>query len=230
MMKRIYLFLLLFCLVKAPIYSENKTINQEYSPAITWPFNLHIENNVSHITNTIKKHALTIQKEATKILQQTTNFLWNHKTEIIGSILLGASLYTLYNIWEGNNYFSCKNNWSTWKKELTNQDIALIPQADFALELMAEIQHRHLTIDRPTDFLSPVAQFIKTIDKEINQLKRYEQTYRWTSHIYLAPILPFDRKKFARAQEKIERLLYLKHCAVTWLAQYKMIVNMPEYH
>ncbi|MFC1845567.1 hypothetical protein ACFLX2_00390 [Candidatus Dependentiae bacterium] len=231
-MKKTYLFLLLLCSGKTLVSSQDGSIrvHQEWSPTISCLSDLRIGEKIINVTKIIKIHAKTIQERASDFLHHAKDFLWEHKYKVLGAGLLGAYAYALYNILHGNDYFARKDTWSTWRTELSNQDLAFIPQEKLALDLMAEIQRRHVTIDKPTDFLSPVAQFMQAAKKEISQLERYDRLYRWTSKIYLSPLLPFNRKKFASAQQKIERLLYLQHCAATWLAQYKMVINMPEAH
>lgn len=199
-----------------------------FSPVIKIFTSLNISDNIDTIKITIQNYASSIGTTSTSYAQHVKNFCLQHKYKLIGAGVLGIYSYAMYKILGGNSYLARKDLWSLWERKKKNQDLALLPQDELALQLMAEIQRRHIDIEDPADFLSPVGQFMRNAQNELCHLRSYKSFYKFAKNLSLATILPFEKKRWSQIQERIDRLTYIKNCAATWLAQYKMVVNMPE--
>jgi len=151
-----------------------------------------------------------------------------HKYKLIGTSIVGTYTYLLYKALRGNSYLAQDDSWFSWEKELSMGQLLSIPQKELAQRLLTQVQHRYLNAANPTDFLSPLINFMRDIEAEINQLRIYNRIYKWTETINLSNILPFNKKRFKNIQEKIQRLLYFKNIFSSWVAHYKMVRNTSK--
>ena len=112
--------------------------------------------------------------------------------------------------------------WGYWKKECSFEDLCTIPQKELAKELLLAIGEHHYNEKHPTDLAYPLITFIKTIDNEIDLLKRYLTSTKIIKKLQLMTIFPTNETKIAKAQAMLDRTLFIKHIFLSWLAEYNL--------
>jgi hypothetical protein len=222
------------------IVNHNHTVNNNPTIGGASPvFNTEI--NPQFITNTqstihaigvkigdisvIIKHAFntTINKENYDYVKQTiANLLWQYRYKIAGGAL--ATSYSAMSLLLITDYHRIDNSmfWAYWKRTSTFEDLCAIPQKDLARELMLAIGEHHFNKDNPTDLAYPLITFIKDIEEEITTIKRYIATTKMLKQLYLMPLFPTNEKKLNRATKMLERVLFIKHIFLSWLADYNL--------
>lgn len=171
------------------------------------------------------KHAFntTITRENYDYVKQTiAGILWQNRYKIAGGTL--ATSYSAMSLLLIADYHRMDNSmfWVYWKHTSTFEDLCSIPQKDLARELMLAIGEHHFNKDNPTDLAYPLITFIKDIDWEIETIKRYITTTKILKRLYLMPLFPTNEKKLNRATKMLERVLFIKHIFLSWLADYNL--------
>lgn len=148
--------------------------------------------------------------------------IWEHRYKIAGGTVLGS--YSAMSILLIADYHQLDNNmiWPRWKHKLTFEDLCAIPQKELAKELMLAIGQHHYNKTNPTDLAYPLIAFIKEIDWEIDTIKRYIKTTKIIKNLSLMKLFPTNERKLNRATKMLERVLFIKHIFLSWLADYNL--------
>ncbi len=164
----------------------------------------------------ITKDNWTLLKDLIKKL------MWQHRYKIAGGTAIGS--YSAMSILLIADYHQLDNNmiWPRWKHKLTFEDLCAIPQKELAKELMLAIGQHHYNKDNPTDLAYPLIAFIKEIDWEIDTIKRYIKTTKIIKSLSLIKLFPTNERKINQATEMLERVLFIKHIFLSWLADYNL--------
>lgn len=158
--------------------------------------------------------------------QEKSSTFFHEKRYFIGaSIILGGYVLACHYFVQGNKYLERTDTWAAWHSETPLDLLVSYPQLDLAKELILEIQRRYSNAKNPTDFISPLITFVKTIDEEIATVKQYSEVYRWAKQCYLHTIFPINQKQFNLLEEKHKKLVYLKNIFLSWAAEYKINHN-----
>lgn len=171
----------------------------------------------------IGDHCTAVKNRTFGFFEQSKDLAVDHRYKLLAATLAGISGYFVYQVLCGNSYLARDNLWSSWKKETSMEELLTIPHQNLAHQLMLEIQGRYVSVSDPADFLTPMVDFMNSVEKELSQLRSYNRLYQWSSKIYLEKILPFNTNLFDGIKEKTQRLLYLKNGFASWVAQYKML-------
>lgn len=158
----------------------------------------------------------------TRLGNQTGSFLWNHKWYLLGSTLLGGYLYLCYTIASGNSYLAQKDLWSSWRQDLSLEELLALPQSQFSKELLQEIQRRYTDPTAVTDLLRPLNTFLVTVEKEEELLRWYDYIYSWTQYTHVNKIILSSTNQFSKITQRLQRLAYLKNVFHAWAAQYQL--------
>jgi hypothetical protein len=210
-----------------PQFTNNPTINPTFSPQF-------ITNTISNIeaigikigdifviiSQTIKE---VINKKNFNCLKDLIKqLMWEHRYKIAGGTVLGS--YSAMSILLIADYHQLDNNmiWPRWKHTLTFEDLCAISQKELARELMLAIGQHHYNKTNPTDLAYPLIAFIKEIDWEIDTIKRYIKTTKIIKRLCLMPIFPTNEKKLNQTAKMLERVLFIKHIFLSWLADYNL--------
>ncbi|HMK32376.1 MAG TPA: hypothetical protein VK431_02000 [Nitrosopumilaceae archaeon] len=208
------------------ITNYNTYNNTEINPSFvntasnTTLITVKIEEIITLINQTIKE---TVNKEqfnnAQKIIQQ---LLWNHRFTIIGGVLFGS--YGVTNLLLLTDFYQLDNNlfWAHWKKNCTFEFLCATPQRELAKELLLAIGQHHYNENHPTDLAFPLVNFIKTIENEIITIKRYIFIAKSIKKLHLMPIFTVTETKIAKAEKLLEKVLFIKHIFLSWLAEYNL--------
>lgn len=154
-------------------------------------------------------------------------------------LLVGSTAITYamlcYIIISGNSYLGQSDLWSSWRQELTLDQLLSIPQEQFAEELLQEIHRRYTNSDTINDLMTPLSLFLLALEKEEEQIKSYQYYYSWLVYLKITKIVPFSKTKFSKINERLQRITYLKNAFHTWIAKfhYKQprseISNEPDF-
>lgn len=150
------------------------------------------------------------------------SYIWNNKWRIVGSALLLGYLYACYSVITGNNYLAQKDLWSSWRPDLTLEELLAIPQAQLSKELLQEIQRRYTDPAAVTDLLRPLNSFLLALDKEEEQLRAYQSLYSWLEYTRASKIIVASTIQFSRIESRLQRLAYIKNIFHSWAAQYQL--------
>lgn len=193
----------------------------QVSTKITW---------LTTIKNKVNDIPLDLLKQyAQGCMKNSQNYLINHK-KLAGSACVGAGYsYTLYKLFSAHRYLSNNERWSAWKKELSLKALLYAPEIELADELLLEIQQRYLNPANPTDFLSPLVDFMRDIEEEIEIMKGYDKLYTVLNRLYFLQFFPLIKfNKIQKSGEKVQRLVHLKHIFQLWAAGHNVQMNKPK--
>lgn len=214
-------------------YNNNMTMG---GPTITIdnrPYTV-VTAMVEGITVTIKQASVFVsqvshtfidvvnKKNAALLGDLIKQLLWEYRYKLAGGTLLGS--YSVANILLMADFYRFNNDmvWAHWKNQLTFEDLCAISQKELAKELLLAIGEYHYNKDNPTDLAYPLVTFIKQIDWEIDIIKRYIKTVKIIKSISLMPIFATNDKKLDRAYRALQRIIFIKHIFLSWLADYNL--------
>lgn len=152
----------------------------------------------------------------------TGSFLNDYKWPLLLGTLISGYAYLCYIIASGNSYLTQKDLWSSWRQDLTLEQLLAIPQPHFAKELLQEIQRRYTDPAAVTDIVRPLGTFMKVIEQEEQQLLWYQNAFSWLQYIKATTIIPLNKAQFLKIPEKLQRLIYFKNAFQSWAAQYQL--------
>jgi hypothetical protein len=155
-----------------------------------------------------------------KLSNFNKGFLNQYKWHLLmGSTALAYSALC-YVIISGNNYLGKADLWSSWRQELTLDQLLSIPQEEFAQELLQEIHRRYTNSDTINDLMTPLSLFLLALEKEEEQIKWYQYYYSWLAYLKITKVIPFSKTKFSRINERLQRITYLKNAFHSWIAKF----------
>ncbi len=164
--------------------------------------------------NTIKE---TLQKNS-------SHFLYHYKWHILALITAGAYAGLVYIITSGNRYLADAQLWSSWHQELPLDQLLAIPQQQLSQDLLREIQRRYTDPESITNFMKPLGKFMMAIEQEEELLKWYQNAYSWISYARLPQLVPLNKQRFGKINERLQRLAYYKNIFQSWAAEYQLEV------
>ena len=123
-------------------------------------------------------------------------------------------------------YLKCKlaspNCWSKWQWEKPIEQMYQTPQAEFAHNLLIDIQRHYTTINNPTDFVTPLTKFMKDTEQEYNYLYKYKKIITYLEKLYISKVFFYDANLLASIDNRLQKLSYIKNTFLSWLADYKL--------
>jgi len=210
-----------------PTMSPSPVFNTEIKPqfitnttSTIHAIGIKIENIAIMITDLVKETINTKNYDLVK--QCIKELLWQHRYTIAGGTIVGS--YSATSLLLLADYHRIDNTifWPRWKRDCTFEDLCAIPQKELAKELLLAIGQHHYNKTNPTDLAYPLVTFIKSIDEEINTIKRYITTSKTIKRLRLMPIFPTNENKLNQAVRLLERTLFIKHIFLSWLADYNL--------
>jgi len=192
-----------------------------------------IETNSQSQANAESIASATSQSQATvdvEVLQSMWNAYqepmqtwWNGNKIYFGACaLLTLYSYYCYQVICGNLYLKRTDVWSSWKHELSFDQLCQIPQQSLARELVLSIQHHGLDMQKPTDFMSPLVLFLQVIEQERITLLYYQTLYNRITTVKCSIIFPFNKKRYNRIEERLQRLSFVKNIFISWMAEFNI--------
>lgn len=145
----------------------------------------------------------------------------NKKNLLIGGIfvtyvtLVAMTLYA-------NAYLQKQELWSTWRSDLSIDELLTIPQRDLAESLITAVQARYAYQQHAPDFVNSLVSFIKDIDTEISYISFYERFFSWVNFCKMYKVLPTNTQvTHQQLQDRIRRLKHMRNTFLSWSTEYK---------
>lgn len=130
--------------------------------------------------------------------------------------------YLFYRLVKTNYVMNDRSRWFHWKEFMSLERLQEIPQQELAKELLHEIQNHYMNPINPTDSITPLSQFMNTVDYEKKLLQQYLKLTDWLKWLWLRRVFPFNDKKIKQANQLLARLNFMKHIFISWAASHKM--------
>ncbi len=182
----------------------------------------HAEVGNPESTSVLKKLA-DIKTELVHTLKETKdNVLSRYKWHLLAGTALASYASLCYICFSGNSYLSNSALWSSWHQELPLDQLLAIPQAQFAQDLLREIQRRYTDAGSLTDVVRPLTMFLKDIEQEEETIKWYQSWYSWIHYLKLDLGVPFSTKRFGQIPQRLQRIAYYKNVFHSWAAEYQL--------
>jgi len=179
------------------------------------------------ITKTIK-NSISREKIQTYIheaFEKYQGFFQRHKLRILLASLVCGYSTILYSLTKGAAYIENNTLWSSWNHNLLLEDLLGINYHELSNNLISAIQARYMNPKNPTDFLTPLMQFLQAIKIEKKKLKFYRHLYTFLDKTYLLKLFPCKKTSFLKISERLQRLHYIENVFSFWLSQYKIKTN-----
>lgn len=201
---------------------QNNTSHQENRSSFWQSLSLPLLKVPDAVSKKLPNVPQLSELSAMQIKQISVLLIKKYKYKISFSTLFSLYAITCFLVIRGNQYLDAEHTWAAFKAELSFTDLIQIPHQELAQELLKEIQRRYTKAQNLTDFITPLIAFMNDIDKEIKKTKNYIWLYTWLQRLRIAPILPFNIKRYSQAPIKLQRLLHLKNIFLTWAAEFKI--------
>ena len=166
-------------------------------------------------------HENTIKQQ---LHEGSSHFFNAYKWHLLALFTAGAYAGLVYIIASGNHYLSDNQLWSSWHQELPLDQLLAIPQQQLSQELLREIQRRYTDSESITNLVKPLGKFMIAVEQEEEQLKWYQNTYSWISYARLPHLVPLNKHRFTKINERLQRLAYYKNTFQSWAADYQLQV------
>lgn len=127
----------------------------------------------------------------------------------------------LYKIMSTNKLMSSENSWCNWKPEIEFNKLLAIPQKDLSVELINAIQKKYSDPQNPTNFVTPMVNFVNDTNEEIKNIQDYVKIAKILKKLKTTYVFPVNDEKINLAQEKINKLTYLKNIFTQWSVDFK---------
>ena len=170
-----------------------------------------ISNQIEVITTTIQTWISEKKDDGIDLLRAFINYTKNHKFFIGGCVCSGLYTYLLFYTLKMKHFLYNKICWHNWRQELSFEELCLLPAADVSQALLHQIQSQYMNHQNPTDNITPLVKFINTIENEIKKLGRYITIGNLLTRLKISMILPINQSSISTAQQKLQRLHFIKH-------------------
>jgi hypothetical protein len=227
----------------------NPTVNPIQTMNIESIINLHvIVDYMQNIYNKTSVKITQISQQFTQLVQelhqqwwhpqeyyqQGSNFLYTYRYRFLAAAL--AALYgtCYYKLYSGQRYLASKTAWSMWQNRYSTETLCALAPDQLASNLMHDIQMEYATHANPTDFITPMVQFLTAIHAELAACKQMLIWHTWLSRLRLCRLFPGITCSPDELQDRIERLKCIKNIFLHWIATYniehnKYVQNAPYY-
>lgn len=154
--------------------------------------------------------------------EQMKTFLDDNKVYFGVSALLALYSYYCYQVICGNFYLKRIDLWSSWKHELSFEQLCSIPQQALARDLILSIQHQGLDMQKPTDFTVPLVVFLQVIEQERTMLLYYQTLYNRITMVKCGLLFPFNHTQYNHIEGRLQRLSFVKNIFISWMAEFNL--------
>ena len=184
-----------------------------------------VAESTSEATSEAKADVDVLQSMQNTYQEPVQTFLSDNKLYLGAGALLSLYSYYCYQVICGNFYLKRTDLWSSWKHELSFDQLCLIPQQTLARELILNIQHHGLDMQKPTDFMVPLVLFLQVIEEERSKLIYYQTLYNRITMVKCSVLFPFNKKQYNNIEERLRRLSFLKNIFISWMAEFNVEHN-----
>lgn len=167
----------------------------------------------------------TLKQEAHNAQIQFLTYAQENKANI--ALCLLGSCYSY--IWYQLLYYAYQtlktDTWSCWEGNLTNEMLKFIPEHELGKKLVVAAQEKYQTSATISDLLTPLVYFLRDIEQEIKNLESFTSLHAWLNTLKLSWFFPSQKSLLSLAQEKCERLHFIKVIFIRWVTDYKLSLN-----
>lgn len=156
------------------------------------------------------------------IASNISQYCSENKYYMAASAIFGGYAYMFYRLRVIQSYVDNQPSWGAWKKDVPMTTLLAIPQDKLTQDLMISIQERYVSIENPTDSLTPLITFSKEVADEKELIAAYHSYVSWCTQCSLSKILPFSDALLAQLAERKQRITYVSTLFQSWLAHYKL--------
>jgi hypothetical protein len=151
-----------------------------------------------------------------------SQYCYENKYYIAVSAVLGGYAYMFYRLRVIQAYIDNSPSWGAWKKDVPMETLLAIPQEKLTHDLMTAIQERYISIETPTDSLTPLITFSQEITQEKELVSAYHSYVSWCTQCSVNKIMPFSQTLLTQLTERKQRIIYLNTLFQSWLTHYKL--------
>ena len=170
--------------------------------------------------------AKRLKSRASESCQSTLEWIKSHKKRFTFYCLASTYGSIQLCIWYLGYRLGRDACWSLWKNHCTLEDLYRYKQTDLIQEVLEEVRRRSHAADADDSTLLTV--FAKEVDREIAQLKLYQALSATLDRLYLKKIFFSLTTLATEAQNRINRLLFIKNSVLGASAMYNSLLR-PRY-
>jgi len=149
------------------------------------------------------------------------DYIAKHKYFFILTSSLSFYLFTYYKIYKLEAAINTKESWIFWKSDYSLEKLLIIDHKNLTKELLSDIQKKYASRSNPDDYITPLNLFINEIDKNIQDLNDYLKWVRTIQYLRIGKIYFINDKKLFDAQEKLNKLLFIKNTFSNFTLEFK---------
>jgi hypothetical protein len=190
-----------------------KSFNKNILCLTFFAANIHAGNTHYHNHNTQHTYivnGIDISKHFNKKYSSLFNWFKSNKLALSG--VGAASGYALIanKIAQGKTILYSNDNWTNWKNDTDLTDLLNKKSSTLQSELNQSILNKYANNDQ-SDLITPVVQFVNDLEKELAALKVFCKIGKKLQFCRLTKVFLITNKEITLANEKINRLLYIKN-------------------
>ncbi len=175
-----------------------------------YPANVNITNNNYQISiNGVPELFDSAKKALNQNYASFYNLLKANKLFLFGTSLSIIYLYTNYQIYLGKQVLYNPKNWTNWKSDTSFNDLINQPTNTLCRELHQSILDKYSN-NNQSDCMLPIVLFHNDLNQELAWLRALINYFNKLNQIKLTKLVWLSQQELALAQEKINRLSYLK--------------------
>jgi hypothetical protein len=193
-----------------------------------------VNNNLALLLEFIKTHfnkeqiTEDIKKRAHTLFGFGLEFTKLHKRNLIIGTITGSYCFIVSSLLYMGYKILQRTTWSCWKDHIPYDIFQVIPHQELGRELLYAIQQRYQTSQNLTDFLTPLISFLHDVDYELALIKHFLKIHIWLKTFRLSTMFPHQEDLIQKAEEKRQRLIYLREVFMYWVTDYKITINAPQ--
>lgn len=152
----------------------------------------------------------TLMDEGKKKLESLTNFISANKVVVSAFGITSLYCYVIYKIININALISSKDSWCNWKQEIPFDTLLASAQVELSKELMTDIQKKYSDPKKLDNYMVALVSFYNDIHKELSELNKFIKLTSWIKFFKAEKIVQLNSDLILKAQEKINKLGYIK--------------------
>jgi hypothetical protein len=138
----------------------------------------------------------------------------------VGSGIFGIYAFLALYIMHEKQYMHDKNLWMHWQQDKGLAELCEFASGDIQRELLCAIHKRYINQTNPTDYITPLSNFLVDIAAEEKRLKRFCMMMNVLSSMYLGRFLPYCQDTMHNAQRFLDRLAFIKQQFLSWASEH----------
>ncbi|MDP3787787.1 MAG: hypothetical protein Q8Q60_00545 [Candidatus Chromulinivorax sp.] len=153
------------------------------------------------------------------------NWMQGNKIKTICITILSSYSYISYQIYRSNLIINDPNSWSNWNNSRSLNDLFAASQSKLESDVLFSIQTRYVHPTNPTDFIYSIVQASNSLQEEIQTVQGQISRYTWINRCRSMELFFITLQDLESLQEKLRKLLFIKHVFASWCANYKIDKN-----